>query len=283
MNIDDPATPEFACWQSYQNFARRVQRGFRYVWQKEVQAFLDTVLATLKERDITIPSGSLLYRARMGINYRIQEDEQGNELGEEPVGYGSEEMKPLREKAGEGRANPAGIPVLYLGTSEQTAISEVRPWIGSDVSVAQFKTTRALRAVDLSRGHGQSSLFHLTFGELFGEKTVEAAKKEKLVWINIDNAFSKPVTRSEHSVDYVPTQILTELFRSTGYDGIVYRSQFGNEGYNVALFDLAAAEAINCAPYRVSAVEVTAKEIGNRWFSRAHVEAAESGQAKNKN
>lgn len=274
MNIDDPVKPEFASWDSYTKFALRVQRGSRYVWQKEVQAFLDTVLATLKERDVTIPSGSLLYRARLGIHYHIQKDEDGNDMGEEPMGYGSEEMKPLREKASEGRANPAGIPVLYLGTSEQTAISEVRPWIGSEVSVAQFKTNRSLRAADLSSGHGQSSLFHLTFGELFGEKTVEAAKKEKLVWIDIDNAFSRPVTRSEGSVDYVPTQILTELFRSVGYDGIVYRSQFGKEGYNVALFDLTSADAINCAPYRVSAVEVTAEEIGNRWSSRKHLEAA---------
>jgi hypothetical protein len=277
MNIDDPAIPEFASWRSYQNFALRVQRGFRYVWQKEVQAFLDTVLATLKERDVTIPSGSLLYRARLGIDYHIQKDEDGNEIGEELLGYGSEEMKPPREKASEGRANPVGIPVLYLGTSEQTAISEVRPWVGSEVSVAQFKTTRALRAVDLSRGHGQTSLFHLTFGELFGEKPVEVAKREKLVWIDIDNAFSRPVTRSEGTLDYVPTQILTELFRSAGYDGIVYRSQFGKEGYNVALFDLASADAINCAPYRVSAVEVTAEEIGNRWFSKKHLEAAKGG------
>lgn len=32
MNIDDPAKPEFASWQSYKSFALRVQCGFRYVW-----------------------------------------------------------------------------------------------------------------------------------------------------------------------------------------------------------------------------------------------------------
>lgn len=273
MHIDDPAKPEFASWRSYQDFALRVRRGSRYVWKKDVQAFLDTVLATLRERDVTIPNGSVLYRARLGIEYCTDKDEQGNVIDEQPVGYGSEAMKPLREIASEGRANPSAIPVLYLGTTEQTAISEVRPWVGSEVSVAQFKITRELRAVDLSRGHGQSSFFQFTFAEHFGEKPVAAAKKERAVWIDIDNAFSKPVVRSEGTADYVPTQILTELFRAAGYDGIVYRSQFGEAGYNVVIFNLDDAEAINCAPYRVSAVEVKFEQIGNPWYSSKHLAA----------
>lgn len=270
MDIDDPGIPEFASWRSYQKFALRVRRASRYVWQREVQAFLDTVMATLRERDVTIPIGSILYRARLGIQYRVDKDDQGNIIDEQPSGYGADAMKPPRDIASEGRANPAGIPVLYLGTCVQTAISEVRPWVGSEVSVAQFKTTRELRAVDLSLGHGQSVLSQMVLGELFDTKPTELAKKETAVWIDIDNAFSKPVTRSEGTVDYVPTQILTELFRHAGYDGIIYRSQFGKAGYNVALFNLADANAISCAPYTVSAVEIQFEQIGNPWCSTKH-------------
>ena len=52
MNLDDPTKPEFASVVSYGKFAQRVRRGRRYVWDKEIQAFLDTVLATRKDRDV---------------------------------------------------------------------------------------------------------------------------------------------------------------------------------------------------------------------------------------
>jgi hypothetical protein len=64
---------------------------------------------------------------------------------------------------------------------------------------------------------------------------------------------------------------LAELFRQQGYECIIYRSQFGKEGYNVVLFNLDDAEPINCAPYEVTEIEVKYREIGNRWFSSKHL------------
>lgn len=264
MQIDDPNGPEFASWRSYQNFARAVRRERRYLWEQEVTAFLDTVLATIRERDRTIAEGSILYRAQHGIVYH--EDEDGVDI----LAYGGERMKPLRDRANEGRANPAGISMLYLGSSEQTAISEVRPWTGSELSVAQFRISRDVEVIDLSLGHGQTSFHRLFFSELLGEKPVSREKKEEAVWIDIDNAFSRPVTRSDDTADYVPTQILAELFRNNGYDGLVYRSQFGETGYNIGLFDVEDADIINAAPYQVTDIDVKFKEIGNRWFSKKH-------------
>jgi hypothetical protein len=273
MDIDDPKLPEFASWRSYQEFARRVRRARRYVWPNEVQAFLDTVFATLRDRDLKISQGTILYRAQLGIDYDPLVDEGGIEIGEEAHGFGSVRMKPLADRAKEGRVNPAGIPVLYLASTEQTAISEVRPWVGSEVSVAQFKILRDLRAVDVSLGHGKSPIGNLTFANLLGEKPADAKRKEKAVWIDIDNAFSQPVTVSDDAADYVPTQILAERFQDAGYEAIIYRSQFGEKGYNVALFNVADADAINCAPYQVGSIEVKYKEIGNRWFSTKHIES----------
>ena len=179
-------------------------------------------------------------------------------------------MKPLRDRAKEGRANPAGIPVLYLASAKQTAISEVRPWIGTPLSVAQCKIVRDLKAVDLSFGHGKLSISHLTLKELGGVEGLDAQKKEKAVWIDIDNAFSRPVTLSDDAAGYAPTQILAELFQDAGYDAIVYRSQFGEMGYNIALFNVEDAEVITAAPYHVTGIDVKFDEIGDRWFSKKH-------------
>ena len=89
MRHDDPKVPEFASWRSYTDFARRVRTKRRYVWESEVDAFLDTVLATVQGRDRTISKGSVLYRAQLGIDYR--EDENGVEV----QAYGMDRMKPL--------------------------------------------------------------------------------------------------------------------------------------------------------------------------------------------
>lgn len=263
MHFDDPKKPEFSSWKSYDEFARRIRHDRRYVWRKEVQAFLDTVLSTLKDRDRSIKKDTIFCRAQLGIEWKTVSDERG----EEPYGHCEERMKPLVNRATEGRVNPAGIPVLYLASCEQTAISEVRPWIGSQISVAQFKVLRDLRAVDLSLGHGQVAIGALTFDHLLGKTAPDAETKKTVVWINIDNAFSQPVTLSDDTATYVPTQILSELFRDAGYDAIIYRSQFGKKGYNIAMFNVENADIINCAPYRVEGIEVRSKEIGDRWFS----------------
>jgi hypothetical protein len=273
MDVDDPKVPEFASWRSYEEFAHRVRHGRRYVWDDSVQAFLDTVLATLRNRDVKISEGAILYRAQRGVDYALVVDEDGNGIEADPVGFGGARMKPLANRAAEGRVNPTGIPVLYLASAKQTAISEVRPWVGTKISLAQFKILRELRAVNLSLGHGQMSIGHLTFGQLSGDEPQQSEAKEKAVWIDIDNAFSRPVTLSDDAADYVPTQILTELFRDAGYDAIVYRSQFGERGYNVALFNVEDAEAINCAPYEVTGMDVRYREIGNRWFSTKHLKS----------
>ena len=269
MDLDDPTKPEFASWRSYGNFARQVRRGRRYVWGEEVQAFLDTVLATRKDRDRIIQKDTILYRAQQGIEEVSYKDEDGKELPALSA-YGSERMKPLQDRAKEGRVNPAGIPVLYLATSEQTAISEVRPWIGTEISLAQFKIVRDLRALDLSLGHDQWPIGHLTLEELGGEKVPDAQKKEKVVWVEIDNAFSRPVTPSDDTAYYAPTQILAELFQDAGYDAIAYRSQFGEMGYNIALFNVDDAEPITAVPCRITKINVEFDEIGDRWFSTKH-------------
>ena len=260
--MDEPEKSVFDSMFSYGQFAEQVRRGRRYVWEKEVQEFLDTVLATLKERDVTLEIGTLLYRAQLGVR-PVEEDNEGQPHG--PYAFHPERMKPLKYGAIEGRANPSGIPVLYLATSIETAISEVRPWIGSEVSVSQFKIVRDLKIFDLSKGYGKWNSGPIEFFDL---RAPDATDKELAVWIDIDNAFSRPVEYSDNTTEYVPTQILAELFRGAGYDGLVYRSHFGEEGYNVALFDTRSAEAINGTPYQVKGMDVKFDQMGDTWHSR---------------
>jgi hypothetical protein len=113
MDLDDPKLPEFMSWDSYQLFAKRVRNRRRYVFDKEISAFLETVIATTKNRDVDIAKGSFFFRAQKGIEYRPVYDEEGHEAGEEPCGYDELRMSPQTDRAVEGRINPAGIPMLY--------------------------------------------------------------------------------------------------------------------------------------------------------------------------
>jgi len=142
-------------------------------------------------------------------------------------------MKPLSDRALEGRANPKGIPVLYLCSNKEAAMSEVRPWLGSMISLAQFETTKPLKVVDCTRSSEQRTLIY------FDEPSDDEI--DSAVWSEIDRAFTKPVTRSDDSSEYVATQILTELFQDAGFDGIAFRSAFGERSINLALFDLESA------------------------------------------
>src|SRR5258708_31702309 len=123
--------PEFQSYLSYQHFAESVRTRWRYGHDPEQGVFLQALLATSVSRREVIAQGSNLWRAQVGFDWYPSSDEPGEE---QPAPFGVDRMKPLRDRAREGRANPKGIPYLYLATDQDTAVAERRPWGGSDVS-----------------------------------------------------------------------------------------------------------------------------------------------------
>lgn len=81
-----------------------------------------------------------------------------------------------------------------------------------------------------------------------------------------------PVTLNDDVGDYVSTQILAELFKNNGYDGLIYKSNLG-KGFNVSIFDLEVAELINCFLFKVKQVNLTFSEAGNPYFVRTHCDS----------
>ena len=260
--------PDFRSWRNYWQFADYVQTKRRYVWDVEVQAFLNAVSHTLKEHALEISEGKLLWRAQLGIDRRRIEDDDGNFVEIEPRGFPRERMKPLPNSNSEGRVNTAGIPVLYMATDKRTAISEVRPWIGGSVSVAQVRIRRRLMAVDLSKKRDDSEMgrnIPVDDEGWWREEPSDPEDKEQYVWRDIERAFSRPVTLNDNGTAYIPTQILAELFRREGFDAVIYRSALGEGGRNVALFNLEDAEILNCSPHEVVGLDIDFKLVGNSW------------------
>lgn len=240
----------FISWKSYWRFRSAVANSSRYIFDEETEYFLAEVLKTCKKRQRTIKKGSIFWRSQLGGDTRPLYDDEGNEIADEPCPYSLERMCPLKFAASEGRANPKGISYLYLATSEKTAMSEVRPWIGSEISVAQFKIKKKLTIIDCSVNHSANPLyFDLERG--FYEPSDE--EREKSVWAHIDKAFSEPVTQNENQAHYAPTQIIAELFKMNGFDGVAYKSMLA-DGYNVALFEPEIAEILNCFLFKAKKI-----------------------------
>jgi len=244
----------FKSYRIYWNFRYAVKNKSRFILDDESKDFLKAVEDACTNRIKTISIFDSLWRAQIGCDYEpeYQEDFHVDDI---PVPFALKRMKPLNSSASEGRANPKGIPYLYTATDKKTAMSEVRPSLGAILSVGKFEPTRELKIIDFSVHQGQMKFF---FKEPDEEKRIEA------VWTDMDNAFSIPTSDTDFNSDYVLTQILAELIKSLGYDGIKYKSSLAS-GHSITLFDIKLANISECDIYEVKKVEFGFQSVENQY------------------
>ena len=141
-----------------------------------------------------------------------------------------------------GRANPAGIPYLYLASNKETALAEVRPQNKENATIAEF-LIEDLLAVDLRNPRKHISPFILQDTEKIGELSVELPFLEIL-----GQELTRPVLPFEAAINYTPTQYLCEFIKSKNYDGVIYSSSV-SDGFNFALFDQNKAKSVTVEHY----------------------------------
>ena len=156
---------------------------------------------------------------------------------------------PPKHKSIDGRANPRGIPYLYVASDSNTAISEIRPDLHEFVTVAEFTPNTSLRVVDLTRSFvgspfpwGHNLGFVLTYWTFLS---------------SLGNDLSMPIDRKNAALEYLPTQYLCELIKHVGYDGALYKSHVG-EGYNIALFEESKVTCLDTTLHKVESITITA-------------------------
>ena len=215
----------------FQKFQNEAMRRRRYFWSRASAEFLRAVAATSRLRLKKIPAGQQYWRAQLG--HQMEFDKESGEQVLSP--HPEERMRPFADRAIEGRVNPKGIPCLYFATTPEVAMTEVRPWIGSTISLAAFETTRDLKLVDCAQSPSSKAKDRI----------------EDAVWREINEAFAEPIVRSDTTGDYAATQILAEVFKVEGADGVIYKSAFLETGLNLALFDLECAKLIGTSLFKV--------------------------------
>lgn len=156
---------------------------------------------------------------------------------------------PPAHLAGHGRANPAGIRYLYLGSTKGTAAAEIRPHAGEMACIATFKIP-PIRALDLREPRKSTSPFILESREQMAALRAGLPLLERL-----GEELTKPVQPRSAAFEYIPSQYLCEFVKKQGYQGVIYRSSV-SDGVNLALFDPALASGVEVSVAHVDRVSV---------------------------
>jgi hypothetical protein len=238
----------FHAIDDYHVFAEKITERSRYRFDSFTETFLKTVEDTGIGRIETMPTGTILFRAQLG-HRENPNPRYRDKYRYEVHPYEKRRMTPQHKSAKEGRVNPKGIPCLYLASQSNTATSEMRPWLDAYVSLGHFRTVRELKLMDCTAAGSSGNISLSDIGRTDSEVL------EGPVWGHIANAFSEPVTASDKTADYAPTQVLAEVFKNMGCDGIKYRSRLGKEGFSFALFKLEDAQLFHCGIHQTSGIQ----------------------------
>ena len=219
VNYTDAIKENITYWCKLKN---ELKQSRRFIPDEKILKHLN--LNSVFDLSYLLGGDTKLYRARVH-----------NKSGLEP--YKKEEMKaPKPCNATSGRANPLGIPFLYLSENEKTVVHEVRPSYLDELSIGIFKTTNNayINIVDFS---GQDLLYQ-------DDKNVSQIIEFQLLRNSISDDLSKPMRRYDNDIDYVPTQFICEFIKiHTMADGIRFNSSLDKNGKNLVIFN---DEKIKC-------------------------------------
>ncbi|MHB9037781.1 MAG: RES family NAD+ phosphorylase [Armatimonadota bacterium] len=163
--------------------------------------------------------------------------------------------KPPLRSSTHGRANPAGIPYLYLASDIRTAIAEIRPHAGENVCVAEFKLVSGPKISDLRNPRKTISPFSLS-----DEQNIAHLRNEIGFLCQLGEELTRPVLPKAAHLEYLPSQYLCEFIKHLGFGGVMYRSSV-SEGTNFAVFNEASAEVGVVRTYTITRVSVDAVQI----------------------
>lgn len=231
--VDDEASEKLkALWKK---FCEEIIYKNRYFIKKRLD--LKLLGEILSFQSHIIKAKSVIYRTRISINRKFPKSEMG---------------KPPIEITPDGRANPKGIPYLYVATDIATAIEEVRPLVEDKVTVGKFIVKLPLRVIDLREPKINSPfqfgwdlefvLRHLGFLKVLGLE------------------LSKPINPRSAGLEYIPLQFLCEFIKNEHYDGVMYKSA-GGAGNNLAIFDDTKVKCISTSLYLVEKTKSKYKKI----------------------
>jgi hypothetical protein len=222
--------------KKWENFAEEIKFKNRFFLTETVD--LKLLAELLNNFSKSYDKGKIFYRARIS-------DESGMDL--DKMG------KPPADKATAGRANPKGIPYLYLSTKAETTLYESRSTYLDYITIAEFKLIESIRVVSL---RAIAAVSPFVFGDQLSNYIVHQKYLSRL-----EQELSKPIRRFDKELDYLPSQYLCEYVKSLGYDAIEYSSSMIEGGINIAVFNDGKLEAKSSEVFEITNVNLNYQKL----------------------
>lgn len=226
----------FVSWERFCEFIKHGRRYF-FLQQQEgelsvlreylpASALLQFIGETADQHELvrTLPAGSLIYRARQ---------QKPGEIVDSPYDLGP---PPVESATRSNRMSPAGIVMFYGSDDPATAVAEIDDDPRLGIVVGTFRTTRNAAVLDLKK---------LPRPFAFFEQQPDSSTYDRYA-INFLHRFvtslaAKVEPGEREHIDYVPTQVVTEWFRTVfrrdpPLDGIRYPSAQRPGGNSIVLF-----------------------------------------------
>lgn len=140
-----------------------------------------------------------------------------------------------------GRLNTALDAYLYVAFDRDTAIHEMRPSIGQQYSLAEFRSNKETKIADLTGS------------------TIAPEKNNIPLW-SLANKISEPNTDNT-DIFYHITQHMAHMLQEKGYDGIMYKSALKKGKNNILLFDEANVDFIASEIVEINDVNIDYSNI----------------------
>lgn len=252
-------------YKLWEDFKSEVTYKNRFFIEHDVMKYLEQFAKT---NSLIIPAKTILYRARqfeddlatrLYYNDLIAQNGDNSEIlltatyqndksmfRREPGFWGYSKDKsfipPDNNYVSDGRANPAFIKYLYTAEDAYTAMVEVRPYLGSVISIAEIRVLTPL------------SIVNFTY-----ESLMQLQGFEECLMYLIINDFSKPSNSDKRS--YLPTQYISEFIKSINMDGIRFKSSLYERGRNVTIFNYENCEPVCSYLYKLDDICFEAKGV----------------------
>ncbi len=220
---------------NWESFKKEIKEENRFIINNS--ADLESIEEVFPPRNYN--RGKIFYRSR------ISNDE---------IGYNPSDMgKPPHKIAKSGRANPKGIPYLYVAQTIDTTLYEARATFLDYVTIGEFKLLENIKVITLRTSY-QVSPF------LDGFSIKKYIKHKTFIDI-LEHELSSPLRRQDNELDYLPTQYLCEYIKHLGYDGVEYGSSLHEGGINLVIFNDNKLECTQTKVYEVSKIDIQSQEV----------------------
>lgn len=197
--------------------------------------------------EIVIEPNALLYRCRIVTDKK--------DIGKEENFYGynaQESFVPPPKATTDMRANYRYIPYLYCANNPYISLVEVRPPLGSLISIATIEVTEPIRLLDFT----------------VQQKPSKMTEAKRNLFLDLSMLYSTPVANTDDILDYIPTQYIAEYAKSKGYDGIAFSSslvpyinQKHPERCNVVVFNYQKCFVKSSNLISITGIDVESKQI----------------------